>query len=66
MLLPVLNGILFSIDDIILSPTFIPSGARIYLFSESLYSTKAILDDLFGSYSIEKTSPLTSNLFLLK
>ena len=32
---PVLNGTLLSIEDIITSPTFIPSGERIYLLSLS-------------------------------
>ena len=43
-----------------------PSGAIIYLLSPSLYSTKAILDDLFGSYSMPIIVPIISNLFLLK
>jgi len=47
-------------------PTFKPFGAIIYLFSPSAYLIKAILDDLFGSYSIEATVPSTLSLSLLK
>ena len=62
---PVLNGTT-SFDEIILFPTFNPSGAIIYLFSLSEYLTRAILDDLFGSYSIDSIIPEKSNLFRLK
>ena len=64
--LPVLKSTLLSFEDMIVSFTFKPSGAIIYLFSLSSYWINAILDDLFGSYSIEVTLPAILNLFLLK
>ena len=48
------------------SPTFNFTGARMYLLSPSIYLIKAILDVLFGSYSIDSTTPGTSYLSLLK
>ena len=41
--------------DTITSPTFNPTGAIIYLFSPSAYTTKAMYAVLFGSYSIVAT-----------
>ena len=43
-----------------LSPTFKPLSATIYLFSLSSNFVKAINADLFGSYSIDKTSATSS------
>ena len=67
-----LRGILFpgSIEAefpaTIFCPTAIPLVAITYRQSPSTYLTNAILADLFGSYSIETTSPETSFLERLK
>ena len=50
----------------ILSPTFSPLGAMMYLFSPSAYTIKAMFAVLLGSYSIVATLPAISSLFLLK
>ena len=60
------KSILLSLDEITVLFTLIPSGAKIYFLSPSSYSTRAILADLFGSYSTEITFPEISSLFLLK
>src|SRR3990167_8466804 len=50
----VLPGLISTSDmlDITISPTFNPFGQSIYLLSLSSYLTSAILEDLFGSYSM--------------
>ena len=52
--------------ETITSPTFNPTGAIIYLFSPSAYTTNAMYAVLFGSYSIVATFAGTPSLFLLK
>ena len=48
----------------ILSPTFSPLGAMIYLFSPSAYTIKAMFAVLLGSYSIVAPPPLCLTVIL--